>query len=142
VKTITVNRLVINSDKLHEELLAALPVVYKAISHNQDTGDLRVHLEDSATGADETTAANTVIAHDETQLTQDQQNEIDLVANEDDVNTRFDASLLKNKNPAQIYAAMQGQIDGWVSLADAQADLREWLPLMASLITTWKAQRG
>jgi hypothetical protein len=118
-----------------------LPVVYKAISHNQDTGDLRVHLEDSATGSDETTAANTVIAHDETQLTQDQQNEIDLVANEDDVNTRFDASVLKNKNPAQIYTAMQGQIDGWVSLADAQADLREWLPFMAALIA-WKVQRG
>lgn len=46
----------------------------------------------------------------------------------------FDASALKNKTPAQIQTFMQNKIDAWTSLADARADLRVWLPLMARIV--------
>jgi hypothetical protein len=32
---------------------------------------------------------------------------------------------------------MQNKMDGWTSLADAKADLREWLPLFGAIIA-WK----
>lgn len=62
------------------------------------------------------------------------------IAAQNDVDARFLLSQLANKTPQEIYTAMQNNIDGWATLADARADLREWLPLMAALIA-WKVQK-
>ncbi len=51
-----------------------------------------------------------------------------------DVLDRLAAAALIDKSPTQIYTQMQTQIDGWTTLAEAQDDLREWLPLMAAAI--------
>jgi hypothetical protein len=51
-----------------------------------------------------------------------------------DVQTRWQASALHNKTPAQIYTAMQLAIDGWTSLAQAKADLRAWLPALVAAL--------
>jgi len=84
------------------------------------------------------TAARTILAnHISTQLSVP---EI-LVANQADVTTHFDASVLKNKTPQQIFDSVQTSIDGWAQLADAQADLRDWLPLAFAIIA-WKVQEG
>jgi len=58
---------------------------------------------------------------------------------EADVNARFLLSQLSNKTPQEIYILMQGRMDNWTTLANAKADLREWLPLMAAIIA-WKVQ--
>ena len=42
-------------------------------------------------------------------------------------------SALADKTPAEIYALMQARMDKWTTLAEARADLREWLPLLAAL---------
>lgn len=55
-------------------------------------------------------------------------------ANTSDVRARFLNSPLANRTPQEIYTLMQGQIDGWATLADAKTDLRDWLPLMAAAI--------
>jgi len=47
---------------------------------------------------------------------------------------KFLDSALANKTPIEIYTQMQGRMDSWTSLADARADLREWLPLIAAII--------
>lgn len=51
-----------------------------------------------------------------------------------DIKARWVASAIKGRTPQQIYTAMQASIDGWTSLAQAKADLRNWLPLMAAAI--------
>jgi len=56
-----------------------------------------------------------------------------------DIDARFLLSQLANKTPQEIYTLMQNRMDSWTSLADARADLREWLPLMAAIIA-WKVQ--
>jgi len=56
-----------------------------------------------------------------------------------DIDARFLLSQLANKTPQEIYTLMQNRMDSWASLADARADLREWLPLMAAIIA-WKVQ--
>jgi len=65
--------------------------------------------------------------------------EIDSKANQLDVETRLNLSELADKTPTEIYTLMQGRMDSWTTLADARADLREWLPLMAAIIA-WKVQ--
>ena len=52
----------------------------------------------------------------------------------ENVHARFLISQLKDKSPEEIYVMMQNQMDNWATLADAREDLREWLPLMASVI--------
>ena len=54
-----------------------------------------------------------------------------------DAQARFLLSQLANKTPEEIYTMMQGRMDSWGSLANAKADLREWLPLMAAILA-WK----
>lgn len=64
----------------------------------------------------------------------EQQAAQETATNNADVRARFLASALANKSPDEIYTLMQGQIDGWASLAEAKTDLRAWLPLMAAAI--------
>lgn len=70
-----------------------------------------------------------------------QQNEAARETNLSDVLTRLNASGLADKTPAEIYTAMQNQIDGWGSLAAAKANMREWFPLMAAAIM-WLVRRN
>ena len=63
-----------------------------------------------------------------------EQDQADQAAATSDIKARFLASALANKSPDEIYTLMQGQVDGWSSLAEAQSDLRAWLPLMAAAI--------
>lgn len=58
-------------------------------------------------------------------------------ANKLDAEQRFLLSQLAEKSPEQIYTVMQTRMNNWTTLADARADLSEWLPLMAALIA-WK----
>lgn len=58
-----------------------------------------------------------------------------------DVQDRWRNSPLHNKTPAQIYATMQAQVDGWTSLAQAKADLRVWLPLLFAALA-WTVFRN
>jgi len=59
------------------------------------------------------------------------------IENRDSAISRFNLSQIANKTPSEIYTIMQTAMDNWTSLADARADLREWLPLMAAIIA-WK----
>jgi len=43
-------------------------------------------------------------------------------------------AFLQNKTPAEIKAYMEGQVDGWSTLADAKADLRSWMTILAQVI--------
>lgn len=57
-----------------------------------------------------------------------------------DVLKRLSDSPLADKTPAEIYTIMQGQIDGWGTLAQAKADLRVWLPLIVATLF-WLVRR-
>ena len=122
----------VNPELLGEQLLA--------IGVHVSTNSLGIilHLADIA---DESNARSIVSAHDSTLLSTDQQLQLDLDVNGSDVDSRFDLSVIKNKTPDQIFTFLEGQIDGWTTLADAQVDLREWLPLLASAVA-WKVQKG
>lgn len=58
----------------------------------------------------------------------------------DDILQRLADSPLADKTPAEIFTIMQGQVDGWGSLAAAKADMRVWFPLMTAAIF-WLARR-
>lgn len=139
MRSIFINKTQINSDWLDEELRTALGNLIIGISHGGAI--VEIHLDDASTSADDIIATDIVNNHDHTVVTAEQQRRIDTAINESDIDTRFDASTIKNKTPAQIYTFIENQIDGWVNLADAQSDLREWLPLMAAAIA-WKVQKG
>jgi hypothetical protein len=86
---------------------------------------VQVHFKTPPDQAAMTAVANLVAAHDPT--------DTDAVALSD-VHEHWQSSPLHNKTPQQIFTAMQNQIDGWTSLAQAKADLRVWLPqIVASL---------
>jgi hypothetical protein len=57
------------------------------------------------------------------------------IAHRKEVKARFLLHELKDKTPTQIYTMMQNAMDNWTTLADARSDLREWLPLMAAVIS-------
>ena len=73
-------------------------------------------------------------AHNPANLSSNQQTRQTVTTHKADMQARYLAHALKNKTPAQIYTFMENQIDGWASLADAQEDLRDWLPLMGAAI--------
>ncbi len=116
----------VNPELLVEQLLA------NGIQSSLSQAQLVLH---NVTPEEETTARVLLAAHDSAQLSI---SEIRVV-NQFDVDARFDVSVLKNKTPAQIYTSVQASIDGWANLAEAQADLREWLPLVFATIA-WKVQ--
>ena len=129
----------LNTDKLDEDLRASLGSICTGAGYDGTTAT--AFLIDSATSENETTAFDIIVAHDHTQLSTQQQLDVDILINESDIDARFDASTIKNKTPAQIYTFIENQIGGWSTLADAKSDLREWLPLMAAAIA-WKVQKG
>lgn len=58
-----------------------------------------------------------------------------------DVLTRYANSNLAHKTPQQIYDLVQGQIDGWTTLAAAKAGLRTLLPLIAAGVQLYLRDR-
>ena len=129
----------LNIDKLDEDLRASLGSLTTGAGYDGTTAT--AFLIDSATPENETTAFDIIVAHDHTILSTGQQLNVDLSVNRSNIDTRFDASVIKNKTPAQIYTFIENQIDGWSTLADEKSDLRKWLPLMAAAIA-WKVQKG
>ena len=98
--------------------------------HNIISTEVYLFVPDAA---DESEIQVVIDAHDPEALSVGEQNE----AHREDARARFLLSQLANKTPEQIYAQMQERMDGWTSLADARADLREWLPLIAAVLA-WK----
>lgn len=74
-----------------------------------------------------------IAAHDETK-------DLPWIENKTEAQARFLISQLSDKTPEEIYTLMQNRMDSWTTLADARTDLREWLPLMASIIA-WTVAR-
>jgi hypothetical protein len=97
--------------------------VWNSFSHGTDV--VRVDFKAAPDTATMTGIATIVAAHDPTD------NDAAAVA---DIQTRWESSALHNKTPTQIYVAMQNQVDGWTSLAQAKADLRVWLPLLFAAV--------
>jgi hypothetical protein len=125
------------SNLLADELLAAFPswggVTSEGTSRMQskpDESEVYLFVPDAA---DEGEIQVVIDAHDPDALSIGEQRQ----AHRDDARARFLLSQLANKTPQQIHTQMQGAIDGWSSLADARADLREWLPLITAVIA-WK----
>lgn len=103
---------------------------------NADDGDSRglaVYLDPLQAG-DAIAWDALILAHDGSQLTAQQQLDNAYAANTADAQARWNLSAVHGKTPAQIYTAMQNEIDGWASLAAAKTSLRVWLPLMAAAI--------
>lgn len=125
---------------LSDELQAALswnPVTLEGTSRVQskpDETEVYIYADDDT---DENAVQAVIDAHDPNVLSQGEQTQ----AHKDDVNLRFAAANLTGKSPQQIYTAMQNKMDGWANLADARADLRNWLPLMAAGIV-WLVKNG
>jgi isopenicillin N synthase-like dioxygenase len=117
----------INANKLHEELEEALGDVFLGVS----TGNsgITLHLAKDATKEQDTLAKAILEAHDATKLTAEQQGIRDSLG-------AWRESALAGKAPPDLKA----RIDGWRTLEDAQADLREWLPLMGAMV--WYLMRG
>ena len=116
--------MIINVMLLHYELeQEGLPVI--GVNENG-----RIDYSRNLTAGEQSTADSIVAAHDP---------EDDLPRNKNAKAAKqaFVDSPLANKDPVEIYTLMQGEIDGWSSLADARGDLRKWLPLLAAVIA-WK----
>ena len=123
-----------NPELLKEQINAALG--YAALfdaKNNGRTGEYYVYFPDITEG-ERDLIIPVIDAHDYTQQSQGQIDDEARRAAIADALDRLNLNALRGKTPAQIYAAIQGQIDGWTSLADAQDDLREWIPLIASAV--------
>lgn len=120
-----------NPTRLHEELLAALGGL--AVGVSSGASGITLHLTDEATDEDEATALAVLEAHDPLAVTAEQAAMLQFVA-------AWRGGALIGKTPAQIYQVLGAQINGWASLADAKADLRDWLPLIGAAL--WYLLRG
>jgi hypothetical protein len=58
--------------------------------------------------------------------------------NKDNALLKWSASQLSNKTPDEIFTLIENNIDSWSNLADAQTDLKKWLPVMATIISAIK----
>lgn len=68
--------------------------------------------------------------HDPADLSQE---EITVI-NQDTVLEWLRNSPLADMNPQEVYNAVQNQIDGWTSLADAKESFREWEPVLWAVV--------
>ena len=71
-----------------------------------------------------------------TRIAEDEAASTKRLENRNDAKARFLLSQLNDKTPQQISTQMQNKMDNWSSLADAKADLREWLPLFGALLAS------
>ena len=131
-----------NASELDAELRAIAGNVLMQVVYDAATHILNIDLNlDALTGDEERLLRDAVNVHI-SRLAQAIEAKIGtLRADEADVNARFLASQLARRTPAQIYTLMQNRIDSWTSLAQAKADLREWLPLLAAEIAVKLQER-
>ncbi len=129
---IVIERKMVNLEALDDGLRAALGALVQGVSWRR--GAVVLHLHPNVTPAQVAQARGIAQAHDPAALTPAQQRAQARLTNISDVQGRFAASLLHDKTPAQIFSALETQIDGWVSLADAKRDLKQWLPLLAAAV--------
>lgn len=120
----------INFEKLNEDLANLLGIKYGGVPAYSGEATLTFSAADNITPQEEADAVALVTNHDKNQLSARQQREANLA----EAIQRIKNSNFADMSPAQIYTAMQNQIDGWATLADAKANLREWIPLMAAAI--------
>lgn len=114
-----------------QDALGWTPVTAEGTTRLQSRdGEVYVYADDDTPEQD---VQAVIDAHDPTELTQGEIN----TANREDARARFLASQLADKTPEEIFTLMQARMDSWSSLADARADLREWIPLLAAIIA-WK----
>jgi hypothetical protein len=138
----------VNPQLLAEQAAAQFDVPPEVVRFvNVDTGDSRglgIHLSywvDEA--ADKAAWDALILAHNGAQQTAGHTASNQYTANVTDAQTRWDASAIHGKTPAQIYSAMQAEMDSWTTLANARASLRVWLPAMAAAIAyIAKAEKG
>lgn len=120
-------------EALHAALTAAYPGKVLGVGSYAPTNVITVFMADTTTGDDDNAALQAVAAHDTTVRTDEQIAAVKYTTDFGDVVTRYLNSNLASKTPAQIYTLLQGQVDGWASLADAKAGLREILPLVGAV---------
>lgn len=96
---------------------------------------VEVEFDLSATPSQKTTAASIVASFVDPSIVD--------ATNLSDIQTRWKASALHGQSPQQIFTTLQGQIDGWSTLAQAKSDLRVWLPLLTAALawTIFKDQQ-
>lgn len=121
-------------EALHEALIAALTSdIVAGVGSYAPTNQIIIIMTDAATGDDNAAAVQIVASHDLNTRTADQQEAASYNSDLSNVMARYEAGNLINKTPAQIYTLIQAQVDGWASLADAKAGLRELLPFLAAV---------
>lgn len=95
---------------------------------------LNIRLNVDSIPADEERAIRNVVNDHLSQLAQvEAARQLQLQAEQTDVNTRFLTSNLANKTPAEIYTTVQGMVDSWGTVAQMRAGLRTILPLLAAM---------
>lgn len=124
----------VNLALLHEELTAVLGASFGGLL----TGDDEVRAVLLVTTDEDAEALRPVCqdvlgAHDPDAKSAEQQAYEDFL-------TTWNQGMLVGKTPKQIYQGITAQINGWTSLADAKADLRDWLPLIGAAL--WYLLRG
>lgn len=124
----------VNPALLHEELTAVLGASFGGLLMGDD--EVRAVLlvtTDEDAEALRPVCQDVLGAHDPDAKTAEQQSYEDFL-------TAWRNGVLAGKTPAQIYEGMTTQINGWASLANAKADLRDWLPLIGAAL--WYLLRG
>lgn len=102
--------------RLDEELEAALGPVYLAISN--DSRDVRVHVKDAATEADAELAESTVMAHDATVPTEEEQARAALLAFIDGLNLKAELAKIDDiTDLASAKAYLKRLVRGVIKLA-------------------------
>ena len=122
-----------NSDRLHEDIAAVVPT-FIGIRNMSGSVGITLVFQNTASPFDVDAAIAIAEAHNPNDLSTDEQAAQTVAAHKADVKARYLVHALKNKTPTQIYTYIEGQIDGWTSLADAQTDLHAWLPLIGAAI--------
>lgn len=87
----------------------------------------------AATEEDNNTARQIVLNHDMAARTDDQ---IELAAIADQTSgviAQYLASPLSNRTPQDLYNEVRTEINAWTTLAEAKADLQQWLPFISAL---------
>lgn len=96
-------------------------------------GWIAVYLGAGATAEDENTARQVVLAHDMDERTEEQVELAAIQTQTSGVISQYLASPLSDRTPQQVYDQVASDIAGWGTLADAKADLQQWLPFLCAV---------
>lgn len=125
----------INTEALDAELRQAFGPLVNGISRRP--GSVIVHLHKGADSDDMALARRIVADHDPNRLTPHQQAALRRRDYRDGLREDVDLRALQGRSAADLRDFIEHRIAGWSTLADAQADLQVWLPLlMAALLAS------